>query len=376
MATLYRIEMIVPATKKKEAFSLVFDQRDNRVQSVECELKKDKKKVSFFTCTLADSDGKVITDIPDPAFVDVDLTFSFAPQDKQTPEEVFSGKVTSLHFQWGAGLSTTTVTAKDKRVMLARKAKVRTYKGQTVRQIVDAVCKEYGITTDWDVGDVNMVARAIEFGIPGFGAHALSDWAFCRRMLASVGLDATFRKGKLQIRQLNTETYPITFRPGDGRVISLDATINHVRSPGDLGNVSTTAAFDYGKEKAARGDAAKEAALAKGGEGETFKKPIGGAKHGGTNTHAENHDATQWSNVVTRRRGRKDEATLTVNATPGVFPSMLIPLDGWGGKIDGTWEADDVKHDIFNRTTTIHMKRGTSSGSASSSGSPAFDYGR
>lgn len=379
MAVLYRLTLSVPATKKKQAFTLTLTEQDQRVQSIEVQLVKEKKKISNLTCHLADIDGKVFSEIPDPAFFDVTCSFAFTKPNSQQPEEVFKGKVTSLGFKWGQALTTLDIVAKDKTIDMSRAAKIRTYKGQTVRQIVDALAKEYDIPVDWDLGEVQLATRAIEFGVAGWGRESLSDWAFVRRMLDSVGLKAHFEKGKIKVSQTGKKanTYPTVFKPGDGIVIEIDATINHVRSPGDLGNLKTNPAFDStGKDKATSGNAATESSLTKGGEATTYKKPIGGANSTKNIPHTEDNSANQWSNIVTGRRGRKDEGTLTLNPTPGIFPSMLVELSGWSGKVDGHWEVHEVKHSPVGEQpqTVVSLTRGTSTAGGNTAGSPAFDY--
>jgi len=379
MQTNFRLVIAMPATGVANNFTKTYTQEDQAVQSIEVELKKEKSRLSYLTANIRDPGLRVFGQLPEPAFFDVPVTlYMVEPAKTSTPTLVFDGKMTKLAAKWPS--QDVEIVAHDKSIDMRRRARARTFKNMTSVQIVQKIAAEYGLSVDASsLGDSKLVARTISHGLAPGGVAYLSDWEHCVRELESDGLRMHVRGSKIYVEQLPTSLFATTFRPGDGRVISLDVSINHVRGPGDMGNTKGNVALDHsGTEQAVSGAAASEAQKAKDGDGKTHSHPVGGpsSKHKGA--HTEDTTGARWTNQVTPRRGRKDEATLMLNPTPSLYLTNLVPLAGFGAKIDGNWEVLSIKHAVVpgsgGSNTSVSLERGTSKGGAKQAGTVAFAY--
>jgi hypothetical protein len=376
----FRVEIAAPATAAASAFSVVLTESDHAVQRVSVELKKDKGRVSFLTVDLADPGFKFFAKLPDIAFFDVPLKlYARSPgAGSSVPVLTFDGQVTAYHPHYG-GLSTLQIVAHDKTIKPRKLAKIRTIKNKTSVQAAKDIAKEYGIDLEvGSLGDVALAQRAIDFGLAGSGEKFMSDWDHVVKALAADGLVVFVRGSKIVVQQASTDLYPLTFRPGDGVVQSLDMTINHVRGPGAGGNKSGPVAMDHkGTEKAATGANALEVAKESGGEGRTHRRPVGGPATKTNGAHTEDVDGTKWKNTVTAFHNRKDEATLVTSLLPDMNLGQLIPIDGFGAKFDRNWEPETIRHELVPAgfsTTTVTMHSPTSKGARNQvSGGAAFD---
>lgn len=369
----------MPATNVANAFTKVYTQADQAVQSIDVELKKEKGRVSFLTAKIRDPGLSVFGQLPDVAFYDVPVKLYIVEPGKSpsTPVLVFDGKATILRATWPD--ADVEIVAHDKSIDMRRTAKYRTFKNLNSVQIVTKIANDYGLTVDSsNIGDVVLVVRSFSIGHPASGDSSYSDWNHCLRELAADGLTIHCKGSKLVVQQLPTSIYPQTFRPGDGKVVRLRVSIQHVRGPGDLGGKSNPVALqNAGTDKALQGSNATEGAKEKGGDARTHQRPVGGMQSTGKGAHTEDVKGTRWSNTVTKSRGRKDEAQLTLNPTPGIFLTHLIPISGFAGKIDGNWEVVSVHHVIIpgdgqSSETVVDLARGLSKGGAKQTGLVAF----
>ena len=376
MANIFRLEISVPKTATHAAGTITLTETEQVVQHVEIEYRKEKKRSSFLTVAMKDFDGKIASRLPDPAFADVPIRFSFAEADKQRPEEVFTGRLAHINGTWPMG--DLEISAHDDSLDMRMKARYKTFSKLTPKQIVEKIAKDYSLNVDWDQGDAETPQRAFEVGLPPVGLESLSDWDMACRILQSVGLNSFFHKGKWVVRQQALSIYPVTFRPGDGRVVNLQWRISHVRGGGGGGgnNSVPVALENSGSVDAVKGATLKAEASKSGASARTHKRPVGGVN--ASLSDALSQDGTGWDNHVTSRRGRKDEATLTLNPTPGVNLTHLIPLSGFNAKVDGYWETVSLKHVIIpgdsGSNTTISMGRGISKGAAKQAGLVPFQY--
>lgn len=381
MTPNFRLEIAMPATNVASAFTKIYTQTDQAVQSIDVELKKDKGRVSYLTARIRDPGLVAFAQLPDVAFYDIPVKLYIVEPGKSpsTPVLVFDGKVTMERAAWPQ--MDIEIVGHDKTIDLRRRALYRSFKNLTSVQILQKIASDYGITVDaTNIGDVTLSARSFSIGHPGSGDSAMSDWDHVWRELAADGLSLHWAHhlGKLVVQQISNSIYPQTFRPGDGKVVELKVTINHVRSPGGLGGKSNPVALqNSGTDKALRGTTATEGSKEKGGDARTHQRPVGGAQATNRGAHTEDIRGTRWSNTVTHARGRKDEASLTLNPTPGIYLTHLIPLAGFGGKIDGNWEVVSVKHSIIPgdgqpSETIVDLARGLSHGGAKQTGLVAF----
>lgn len=379
MQTNFRLVIAAPATNTANAFTKTYTQEDQAVQSIEVELKKEKGRSSYLTANIRDPGLKTFGSLPDIAFFDVPVTlYMVEPGKSSTPTLVFDGKMTKLGATWPT--PDIEIVAHDKSIDMRRRAKARTFKNMTSVQIVQKIAAEYGLTVDASaLGDAKLESRRISHGLAPSGIVYLSDWEHCLRELESDGLRMHTKGSKIYVEQLPTSVYATTFRPGDGRVVSLNVSINHVRGPGDMGNTKGNVALDHsGTEQAVSGAAAAEANKAKDGDGKTHSHPVGGPSTKTRGAHTEDTTGARWTNQVTPKRGRKDEATMVLNPTPSLYLTNLVPLAGWGAKIDSNWEVLSIKHVLVpgsgGSNTTATLERGTSKGGAKQAGTVAFAY--
>lgn len=384
MAQGFRLELAVPATNISSAFSKVFTETDNAVQQIEVTLKKEKGRSSYLTASIHDPMSKIIDTLPDVAFFDVPVTLYMAkasrPQSITT--KVFSGIVTAYDVSnAGTPQSMLQVVAHDNSFKARINAVYNTIKNKTSVQAATALAARYGLTLDaLSVGDVKLVQRIVDIGIPATGEVFMSDWDQLNRMLYSDGLTCFVHDKKLVIHQAANAVYPATFRPGDGVFIDLNFRINHIRGPGGMGNTTTPVAFDYqGVDKAVQGSVAVEAAKVQGGSGKTHRRPVGGASIATTGSHVEDTAGAKWENHVTRLRARKDEATLTLNPTPDLFLTHIVNLDAVSAKANGAWESEEIKHVVVpgdaGSHTVASLHRGPNKQAAKQVGSVAFAFG-
>ena len=376
----FRIEIASPATAAAAAFGVTLTEADNAVQSVQVELKKDKGRVSYLTVNLTDPGFKFFSRLPDIAFFDVPLKLYAARVggSSAVPVLVFDGLITAYHASFGA-LTTLQLVAHDKTIKARKSARIRTIKNKTSVQAAKDIAAEYGLELDaTSLGDVAMAQRAIDFGIAGSGEKFMSDWDHVVKCLAADGLVVFVKGSKLVVHQASTDVYGTMFKPGDGLVWRLDATINHVRGPGGMGNKAGPVAMDHkGTEKAVSGVNAIEASKESGGDGRTHRRPVGGPATSTSGAHTEDVSGAKWKNTVTHDRNRKDEATLTASFLPDLYLSHLVAISGFGAKIDRNWEIEGIRHDIIPAgasTTSVTMHSATSKGAQNQvSGGTAFN---
>lgn len=380
MVPNFKLSLAVPATQVSNAFSKIYTQSDQAVQSISVELKKEKGRLSYLEAAIRDPDLAAFGQLPDIAFFDVPTTLDIVqPGSTSIPVRAFDGKMTFLDGSWPE--MDTQVVAHDKSIDMRRRAKNRTFHNRTSVQILQQIAAEYGLTVDsTSLGDVKLAIRSISIGHPSSEDDSMSDWLHALREIEADGLTVHTRGATIYVQQYPTNIYPTTFRPGDGKVIGLKVRISHVRGPGDLGNKTAHVAWDHsGSEKAVSGAAATEATSEKGGDARTHRRPVGGQASTNKGAHTEDVSGTKWENVVTKSRGRKDELTLTLQPTPSLYLTHLVPLSGWGGKIDGNWEVVSIRHLVVpsegqQSTTTVSLTRGTSKGGAKQTGGIAFGY--
>lgn len=383
MVPNFRLELAVPATSVANAFSKIYTQADQAVQSIDVELKKEKGRASFMIVQIRDPSLTAYGQLPDPAFFNVPVKLYIVEpgSSTSTPTIVFDGIVKSLKASWPS--YDIEVVAEDKTIQMRRSAKYRSFKNLTSVQIVQKIASDYGLSVDAsNLGDVQLIARRFSLGHPASGDTAYSDWDHCVRELAADGLTVHYspKAAKLVVQQLPSNVYPQTFRPGDGKVIELKATINHVHGPGELGGKSNPVALqNAGTDKALQGANATEGTKEQGGDARTHQRPVGGASASSNGAHTEDIKGTRWQNTVTKSRGRKDEATLTLNMTPGIYLTHVIPLAGFAGKIDGNWEVVSVKHSLVpgeghQSETVVDLARGLSKGGGKQTNLPPFSY--
>jgi len=375
MITLFRLEIDVPKTKMKPATTLVLTSQDRAIASVTCDMRKEEKRdLSFLEIKMRDPLSRALDAIPDPSFADVPMRFYMTEPGRDQPTLTWEGIVTRL--EPSIPEYDLVIVGHDKSIKMRRNAKIRAFKKMTPVDAAKKIASEYGLESDIDVGDISLKTRAFMMSFPGFGKESFSDWDFIKAQLSSVGLTSHVHKGKMYVRQTAVEIFPISFRPGDGRFIGLKASINHVKGPGDNGNVSGTVAFESsGTVKALKGVNAQIAAKQQGGSAKTPRSMLGGATGDAQEGNADT--SSPYVNLVVKRQGRKDDATLTLNPTPGLYLHHLVDIQGCAAKIDGKWEVMGVKHVLVpesEETTTVLLARGVSKASADQMNGVAFEF--
>lgn len=375
MSQAFRLEIGIAG--KSDNYFVALTDDSHQLLQIDCELKTDGKRVSYLTCGIADPGWILFGKLPDPAFANVPVKLYMAkPGSEQSITHlVFEGKVTS--FQAGyPGPETLTMVAHDLSIDARRQAKYRTYRNVSSVQLCRLIAKDYGYDVDASLlGDVSIVQRAIDMGVQPTEGSALSDWDHMRRSLASDGLQLYVKGSKIIIQQSQDTNYPAKFIRGEPPVITLSVNVNHIRGPGKGGDNTLIPFQGPGDVQALKGNqlllGAKEQSKQR-----THRRPVGGANVSTTGAHSEDTTGTQWKNLVTSLKRRKDTAQLTCFPIPDFDPRYRPVLEGWGAKVDGIWFTESVKHVLLpggaGSTTMISIMRGPSPGSTKIANLPSF----
>lgn len=353
-----------------QAYSLKLDGKEythdsGLIAQISYEEHRDKKRVTTLQAEFLDPQWALFGKIKDPAFsnVPVELYLSKAGQTREQKIKVFDGKLTALAVGY-PDRRTLTVTAHDKSIDARRQKTFKVFKGKHGVHIAESIAKAYDL--EIDASDItsllgNIKTREVDIGL----GPNLSDWDHMVRALAADGFTAHVRHSKLIISQSPSVRYATTFYRDRFPVVSLNVTVNHVRGPGKGGDVRGTTWMDgQGTAKAVKGSDAKEAAKESAGS-RTHRRPIGGAATSTAGAHSEDLDGNKPENTVAYLRKRKDQAQMVLLASPDLTVMNNVMLSGWGGKVDGTWFLETVRHQVSGdggAMTTVGMMRGASSG--------------
>jgi len=201
-----------------------------------------------------------------------------------------------------------------------------------------------------------------------FGAE-LTDWEFATRALSFDGLETYADGRQLRVRRAAKQLYRTIFKRGQHPVMGLEVGIHHIASGADK---SGSPALENGDTaKALTGAAAEEAAKVKADE-RTHRRPVGAAEKSNV-SHGEAPGNAGWTNEANLKRRRKDDATLTLAASPDIRLHHYVRLEGWGGKVDGDWILPTIKHGLIKGefpTTQLTLARAVSSSASSAAGIP------
>lgn len=375
MALYYRVVVSAPATQVSAAKSFVWTPESEVVETIDCELRKEHRFISTLTVRLWDKrDGQKIWPIfnalPDPAFsnVPIQLYLSKPGEGQAASKLVFDGKVGSLQPGY-PGDSHLTIVAHDNSIAARLKASYKTFKNRTSVQLAQQIAQTYGLQVDLsELGSAELKQRLIDIGAnPG----GFSDWAQVTRALRVDGLELymNMKSGKLVVRKIAQLTYPTTFTPDDGNVISLEAQVNHVHGPGGGGVSRTpTPGGNRGVQVSATGSVAQEGS-AEGSIGTTHRVPAQGPKTGSSGAHTESIGDLKGPSE--QRRRRKDTLSLTLRLTPDIDMRHIIAIKGWGQKLDGKWYPESIRHNLVSGShgqTTLSLITVPSSGSLRQAG--------
>lgn len=347
------------------------------VQTIELDLHKDHKAISTLNVRLYDPKvgsrwWPLFNTIADPTFSDVPVKLSLADPNlgPSSMRLVFDGKLASLQPGY-PGPSHTTFVAHDHSLTARMQARYSTYKGLRSVDVARLVAKNYGYDTDFtQLVDIvtTLTTKSIDVGMSTMGDGAFSDWKHLARALASDGLELYFVGKKLVVRQIAKTVYPIAFSPDDGNVITLEVTINHVGGPGGGGqSKAPLPGGSKGSAASATGAVATEA-VKEGSVAVTHRTPPSGPAASHTGAHTES--LSSRTGVDAQHRLRKDEATLVIRLSPDIGLHNVIPLKGWGKKIDGNWFIKSINHSVAGGagTTTLHLTNRPSDGAKKAAG--------
>lgn len=373
MSLAYRL--VVTSAVPLRPFSWTGD--SEVVQSIDLNLHKDHHAISTLTARLADpkvgnKQWPLYNALPDPAFANVPVVLSIADPNfgPSSIKQVFSGKLASLQPGY-PGPSHTTMVAHDHSLTARMQARYNTYKGLKSTQLAARVAKDYGYALDLsDMVGIVLVQRAIDVGMSSLGDGSFSDWRHLSRALAADGLELYFVGKTLHIRQIAKLVYPITFSPDDGNVLTLEITTNHVAGPGAGGQSKTPMpGGSKGVTNSATGSVATEA-IKEGSTAVTHRLPPQGA--GASHTGAHTESPGSLNGHAAQQRRRKDEGTLVLRLSPDIELKHVIPLKGWGQKIDGNWFIQSINHSITGGagTTTLQLTNAPSKGGLKQAGVP------
>lgn len=363
MAQPFKLTISAPSTGRSREREWSWSSDDHRILSIECELKKEKQRISHLTARLSDVDRKIFNELPDCAYADVPLALYMGPPDNPDAQSVlvFSGKITSMLSGWPEGQSLT-IAAHDYSLDIRRKRRLKKFSNLTSVEFAKKVADEYGIELEQDTGLLGSLSRRMSAVSL---APSASDWDVMTAALAQDGLEVYADKGKkIKIRQSAKIQYAKTITP-DTPLFRVECGIEHIRGPGKGGDVQTSqVAFENnGTVKSATGAAAKGNATKR--EGRHPSMSVGSS----SGAHSEDGQGVKWSPQVDLLRKRKDSLTIVAPPLHDISLRNLVKLSGWGPKMDGLWEPEAISHvlvpaDGFSMTT-IKAQRSTGKQAAS-----------
>lgn len=385
MSIYYQIQVDQPATKTSTAKSWTWTPNDEVVESLDVELKAEGKRISSLEISLHDPRKNnqlwpIGNSLPDPAFSDIPLR-CYLPRvgDPNYPATlVFDGKITAIECGW-PGDSKTRIVAHDRSIDLRTRAMYRTVANKTSVQLASWITQQYGYTVDTsELGSIVLVQRLIDMGIAGVGRGAFSEWNHIVRALAADGLELYVKGKTVKVRKNAQVTYPHTFQPDDGFVISFRGVVNHVSGPGEGGQskMPLPAGNKGTKDSTAASGANATEASAANAPNVTHRTVPQGPSSTSSGVHTEGTGDNAGPSF--QRRKRKDEATLTTRLLADVQLKHLIALSGYGAKWDGNWHATTVRHSLAGRdegVTTISMSREPSNAGLKGAGAQPLPAG-
>lgn len=358
----FRLELAVPATTKKSAFTKTFEAGDHSLSEVTVELHKEKRAIGNLVAVIhCDNVWRLLDQMPDIAFDNIPcvLYMSKPGSPEKVTHKVFDGKVTAYDPRYPENILT--ITAHDKSIDARKSKTYQTFKKLTSVQIAERVAKIYG----YDVDQAGVTAELKQRNIStGHGDD--SDWDHMARELAMDGLEFYVKGNKLKIRNIAKKRYPVVFGRLDPVIRDFQAKIAHVRGPGSSGNIKNTAALATGGDaKALDGARAQAVDKQQGGEHRTHRRPTGTTSDG-----AHLGDASKWTAYAGLKYRRQDEATMVIDPTPDITLDHYASLDDFGEKIDGDWEIRSIRHALLSgggSATTLNIQRPKPRGTLSQS---------
>lgn len=371
MSQYYRFEISSPATRNKAAKSIVWTSADQIVQQAEIDVHRGDKNISTVTVIVWDQEKNrqkwpIANDIPDPAFASIlfKVFLSKNGEGAAAAKLVFDGVIGSLQLSYPA-VSNLTVVAHDRSLLMRAQARYRTFKNKTSVQLAKALSQDYGLEVDTsELVAIAQTQRVIDAGLGAIGGGALSDWNHLVRALSVDGLELYMSGKKVKIRKKAQAVYPHTFKPDDGLVLTFRPQINHVGSPGAGGQMKVAQpGGNKGTVAAATGTNATETNAA-GNDATTDRTPPQGPTDDGK-PHTESTGS--YKEQLDHRFKRKDEAELVTRSLPDLGLQHLVSVSGWGGKFDGNWHVQSVKHVITGSspaTSSISLTRELSDASS------------
>ncbi len=337
---------------------------DGVIARIESEERREKHSVCVLSAEFLDPQWDLFGKTPDPAFSNVDVKLYLAKAGEARSQQVlcFDGKVTTLAVGY-PDRRALTITAHDKSVDARRNKTLQVFKNKSSAQIAEAMCKVYGweLDTRQVASEIaRLVTRRVDLGFN----PKLNDWDHMQRALAADGLVAHMRGKKVYVTRAPSVQYGTIFNKDQFPVVSLNVTIQHVRGPGGQGDVKGNVYMDgRGTQQALSGSHAKDAAKEKA-TARTGRMTVAGASTRSGNIPAiEDIAGNKPEFIVDYLRKRKDAAQLVILSAPDFSLLNNARLQGWGGKVDGTWFAESVKHAIAGdgpAQTTIGLMRGAS----------------
>lgn len=360
------------------SYRLVVDGKDYTpesgvVVSIATEESRERRAISVLTAELLDpnwsSNGSIFAKTKDPAFdnVPIKLYLSKAGEARTQQQVVFDGKLTTMAVGYPER-KTLTLTCHDNSIDARRNKTLKAFGNKTGVQVAEAIAKRYGFeidTTQIASNLAKLTQRRMDLGYN----PKLSDWDHLQRALAADGFVAHVKGKKLHVTQAPSVVYGTVFYRDRFPVVSLNVTIQHVRGPGGQGDVRGAVFMDGRGTQAARRDA--EAKREKS-TAQTGRMSVAGAATKSGNTQAiEDIDGNKPEAVVEYLRKRKDAAQLTILAAPDLSVINNVQLRDWGGKVDGTWFCETVRHTIAGEgsaLTIAGLMRGASQGAKKGAG--------
>lgn len=368
MGSGFRIEIDRPANQVQTVAKTISWGADaGVVMRVGCDLQADQQRLSVLTVLVADSGGLIFGDLPDPAFQSVPVRFYMARASSEAPVLVFDGKITRLSYGYPSA-QTTTIVAHDKSVDMRKRALATVIKGAKSTQIAEKIGKSYGLTVTSEVSAA--VAAALVARSISYAAH-LSEWDHIVRELAADGLEAVVTGSKLVIRERASTAYATTFSKGRPPIVTLDVTIEHIGTPGGGGD-KTIAFQDKNTARVAIDKKAQQAVLAiEDADALVSRVAVTGPAAATAGAHVEDRSKQNRQQAPALQR-RKDVLNMTCSALPDLTLSHTIALDGFGGKVDGTWYPRTISHTVRSGSeasgTRISATRAPSPGASKQAG--------
>lgn len=253
---------------------------------------------------------------------------------------IFDGLVVSIGLELDTGTSQhIVIEGYDKLYKLGRKSMAKTYKNQSVRDIITVLAADAGVGGGTIDAAVGTAVREHSF------QHA-TPYAFVDRLVRDAGCEWLVEDGKLNVRPRNkaTGTHKLTVGDNLRRFSARFSAAEHVEEV-------TVTGWDIKKKEAVVGKAKYASTAAKSTNGVFADTTLKSTSVGGTMALSiprpviDKNDADALAKgILDRRSAELLRARGEAEPSAKIKPGVLLELDGLGAQWNGTYYCTAVEH--------------------------------